>query len=398
MKIKRFLAKNMRDAIRMVREEQGADAVILSNHRVAGGVEVVAATDYDAALMQQAVRRNAPPEPPPETPKPDRGEDVRPAATPIAAPAAPELQQLRRELGGMKRMLETQIAGMAWRELQEHPQKLRTLQTMINLGIEPRLAREIIAELPAAAAGDAERARFLPLGLLSRRIPVAAADAIHDGGIIALVGPTGVGKTTTIAKLAARYAELHGTRDLALVTTDHFRVGAQEQLFNYGRLLGVPVQTAATADELRAVLARLADRKLVLIDTAGIGPRDAKLQAQLGTMASASAKIRSWLVLSANSHAADLDDVIRRYAKAAPAACVITKLDETLRIGGALSAVIRHKLPVAYGCDGQRVPEDIEPGRANSLVLRAMQLARTTPARIDDATLALQFGAVHAAQ
>src|SRR3546814_1166231 len=95
------------------------------------------------------------------------------------------------------------------------------------------------------------------------------------------------------------------------------------------------------ADELRAVLARLADRKLVLIDTAGIGPRDAKLQAQLGTMGSASARIRNWLVLSANSHAADLDDVIRRYAKAKPSACVITKLDETLRIGGALSAVIR---------------------------------------------------------
>lgn len=401
MKIKRFLAKNMREAIRMVREEQGADAVILSNHRVAGGVEVVAATDYDAALMQQAVRRSTPPEPPPETPKPTHNEMQVPVATPppvVSAPASPELQQLRRELGGMKRMLETQIAGMAWRELQENPQKLRALQTMINLGIEPRLAREIIAELPASAAADAERARFLPLGLLSRRLPIATTDLIHEGGVIALVGPTGVGKTTTIAKLAARYAELHGTRDLALVTTDHFRVGAQEQLFNYGRLLGVPVQTAANADELRAVLARLADRKLVLIDTAGIGPRDAKLQAQLGAMGSASSKICSWLVLSANSHAADLDDVIRRYAKAKPTACVITKLDETLRIGGALSAVIRHQLPVAYGCDGQRVPEDIEAGRANSLVLRAMQLARTTPARIDDATLALQFGAVHVAQ
>src|SRR3546814_12426192 len=115
-------------------------------------------------------------------------------------------------------------------------------------------------------------------------------------------------------------------------------------------------------------------------------------------MGSASARIRNWLVLSANSHAADLDDVIRRYAKAKPSACVITKLDETLRIGGALSAVIRNQLPVAYGCDGQRVPEDIEPGRANSLVLRAMQLARTTPARIDDATLALPFGATHAEQ
>lgn len=399
MKIKRFQAKNMREAIRMVREEQGPDAVILSNHRVAGGVEVVAATDYDAALMQQAVRRGAPPEPPATPPPAPRGEESRtvaapPAPVPTPMPA-PELQQLRRELGGMRRMLETQMAGLAWRELRENPEKLRALQTMVNLGVEPRLAREIVAELPDAP--DAERARFLPLGLLSRRIPVAKNDLILEGGIVALVGPTGVGKTTTLAKLAARYAEVHGTRDLALVTTDHFRVGAQEQLFSYGRLLGVPVQTAGSADELRTVLARLADRKLVLIDTAGIGPRDAKLQAQLGTMG-AGHGIRSWLVLSATTHAADLDEVIRRYARAAPSACVLTKLDETLRIGGALSAVIRNHLPIAYCCDGQRVPEDVEPARANTLVLRAMQLARAVPARIDDATLALQFGAVHAAQ
>ncbi|NKF21705.1 flagellar biosynthesis protein FlhF [Solimonas marina] len=394
MKIKRFLAKNMREAIRMVREEQGPDAVILSNHRVAGGIEVVAATDYDAALMQQAARRNTPAEPPPEAPPPPT--TTQSQAEPAPAPPAPELQQLRRELGGMRRMLETQMAGMAWREMHENPQKLRALQTLINLGIEPRLARELINDLPPGH--DTERAKMMPLALLSKRLPVAGDDLIHEGGVIALVGPTGVGKTTTIAKLAARYAELHGTRDLALVTTDHFRVGAQEQLLNYGRLLGVPVLTAAGADELRLVLARLADRKLVLIDTAGIGPRDAKLQSQLGAMGMANAGIKTWLALPANSHAADLDDVIRRYAKARPMACVITKLDETLRIGGVLSAVIRHRLPVAYTCDGQRVPEDIEPGRANSLVLRAMQMARTNPARVDDATLALQFGAVHVAQ
>src|SRR3546814_13610887 len=120
----------MRDAIRMVREEQGADAVILSNHRVAGGVEVVAATDYDAALMQQASRRGVPPEPPPATPTPTRSEDQRPVATsaPAAAPPSPELQQLRRELGGRKRMLETQNAGKAWRERPGTPQKLSALQ------------------------------------------------------------------------------------------------------------------------------------------------------------------------------------------------------------------------------------------------------------------------------
>ncbi|WP_020650232.1 flagellar biosynthesis protein FlhF [Solimonas variicoloris] len=396
MKIKRFLAKNMREAIRLVREELGPEAVILSNHRAGDGIEVVAATDYDAALMQQAVRRAAPPPEPPSSPAPapmtpsGGGHDPLPAPAP---PPSPELQQLRRELGGMRKLLESQMAGMAWRELREHPQRLRALQTMIQLGVEPTLAREIAAELPEAS--DDERARFLPLGLLTRRLPVVRDDVLLDGGVIALVGPTGAGKTTTLAKLAARYAERHGTRDLALVTTDHFRVGAQEQLFTYGRLLGVPVQTAAGPDELRAVLARLSDRKLVLIDTAGVGPRDAQLQAQLAVKGHG---VQNWLVLSATTQAADLDAVIRRYAPTAPNACVLTKLDETLRIGGVLSATVRHHLPIAYCCDGQRVPEDLELARANALVLRAMQLARTTPARVDDATLALQFGAIHAAQ
>ncbi|MGH8446811.1 MAG: flagellar biosynthesis protein FlhF, partial [Solimonas sp.] len=343
--------------------------------------------------MQQAVRRAAPPPEPPSTPPPSptARDDAERIAGP--APAAPELQQLRRELGGMRKMLESQMAGLAWRELREHPEKLRALQTMINLGLEPKLAREIVAELPDAA--DAERARFLPLGLLTRRIPTLKSDVILDGGIIALVGPTGVGKTTTIAKLAARYAERHGTRDLALVTTDHFRVGAQEQLFTYGRLLGVPVQTAASADELRVVLSRFADRKLVLIDTAGFGPRDARLQARIAVQGHG---VQNWLVLSAPTQPADLDAVIRRYAPASPSACVLTKLDETLRIGGVLSAAIRHHLPIAYSCDGQRVPEDLDLARANQLVLLATQLARSSPARVDDATLALQFGVVHAAQ
>jgi len=396
MKIKRFLAKNMREAIRMVREEQGPDAVILSNHRVAEGVEVVAATDYDAALLQQVARRPEPPEPPQTPPPSPRGdESLTPSAAPAALsqPPSPEIQQLRQELGGMRKMLEMQMANMAWRELRGNPQRMRALRTMTQLGIEPKLAREIVAELPEGA--DNERARFLPLGLLTRRIPVVADDAIHNGGVIALVGPTGAGKTTTIAKLAARYAECYGTRDLALVSTDHFRVGAQEQLFTYGRLLGVPVQSAATPEELRVVLSRLADRKLVLIDTAGFGPRDAALQAKAAIKGPG---IQNWLVLSATTQAADLDAVIRRYAPTAPSACVITKLDETLRIGGVLSAVVQHHLPIAYCCDGQRVPEDIQAARADQLVLRATQLARTQPARVDDATLALQFGAIHAAQ
>ncbi|HEY0973732.1 MAG TPA: flagellar biosynthesis protein FlhF [Solimonas sp.] len=428
MKIKRFLASNMREAIRLVREEQGADAVILSNQRVPGGIEVVAATDYDAALLQQTQRRVATPEAAPQAASGAasdsthsaampataataavvaRGKAVKPASAapaprPEPAPAVaasmlppPEIQQLRSEVSGMRRMLETQLAGLAWREISERqPERLAALRAMSDLGIEPTLARELIAELPEHSGAD--RARFLPLGLLARRIPVAPTDVVLQGGAFALIGPTGVGKTTTIAKLAARWTAKHGTRDLALVTTDHYRVGAQEQLFTYGRLLGVPVHTAANARELSAVMGRLSEYKLVLIDTAGMAPRDRQLAAQFAELRASRTRIRNLLVLPATTQAGDLNDILRRFAPAQPQAAVLTKIDEATRIGGVLSSVIRMRLPVAYVCDGQRVPEDIQQARADQLVLRAMQLARQTPATVDDATLALQFGAAHA--
>ncbi|MEQ1439316.1 flagellar biosynthesis protein FlhF [Fontimonas sp. SYSU GA230001] len=392
MKIKRFVAGSMREAIRLVREEQGPEAVILSNRRVPGGIEVVSATDYDAALMQAVGRREAPAAP--VAAHPSAAAAPRPQAAPAAMPA-PEIQQLRREIGGMRKLFERQMAHLAWRDLNERqPQRLAALKTMTEIGLDARLAYAIADELPRDV--DGERARFLPLGLLSRRLPIAGNDPIVEGGVIALVGPTGVGKTTTIAKLAARFAERHGTRDIALVTTDHYRVGAQEQLYTYGRLLGVPVQTASNAEELRGALARLSDRKLVLIDTAGMGPRDQKLAAQFAELQAARREIRTWLVLPATSQAGDQEDILKRFAPAHPEACVLSKLDEATRIGGSLSTVIRHGLTINYLCDGQRVPEDLQAARADQIVLRAVQLARQMPAGIHDGTLALQFGSLYA--
>ncbi len=407
MKIKRFLASNMREAIRLVREEQGADAVILSNKRVPGGIEVVAATDYDAALLQQSQRHLAPAAPPsapaPAEAAPSASVFSRKkpaAATPAAATAPPpalpppEVQQLRSEVSGMRQLLETQLAGLAWRELSERqPERLAALRAMSDLGIEPGLARKIISELPEKPG--AERARFLPLGLLARRIAVMPNDLIMQGGAYALIGPTGVGKTTTIAKLAARWTERHGTRDIALVTTDHYRVGAQEQLYTYGRLLGVPVHTAANARELSTVMARLTEYKLVLVDTAGMAPRDRQLATQFAELRASRTQIKSLLVLPATTQAGDLNEILKRFSPAKPQGAVLTKVDEATRIGGVLSATIRMRLPIAYICDGQRVPEDIQQARADQLVLRAMQLSRQVPAIVDDSTLALQFGVAH---
>lgn len=419
MKIKRFLAANMREAMRMVREEQGADAVILSNRRVEGGIEVVAATDYDAALVQSAAIRAeavAPAPLPQAPPPPAAAEPVRqslPSAQPRAyfgqaqglapAPSA-DIDGLKSEMQGLRRLMEQQIASQAWGDLKANsPIRADVVRTLINLGIELKLARSVAADVPEGTTSD--RARFLPMALLSRRIPTCKHEWLEGAGdtpsgrqdVVALVGATGVGKTTTIAKLAARYVQNFGLRDVALVTTDHFRIGAQEQLFTYGRLLGVPVLTADNHHELCLALQKLRDRKLVLIDTAGMSPRDENLHKQFAMLSGLPVPNRTALVLSASSQLADLDDQYQRFAPAAPSAVILTKLDEAAKVGSAISAIVRHGLPLAYLADGQRVPEDLAAARPDSLVLRAMQSNRKSAALPDDDEISLQFaGAAHA--
>ncbi len=429
MKIKRFQATTMREAMRLVREEQGGDAVILSSRRVPGGVEVVAATDYDAALMHSAARQRSqaspdgdPPPPatqavPPAlrpktqvvashlTPQASHAESQPPAmqaeaqapapqnspATAMAAAAGIEAaEQLNREIQTLRSLLEEQLAGLRWGDMQKHrPRQAAALRALANLGLEPELARSIAEELPEGS--DPERARFLPLGLLSRRLAVDASDPVMQGGLIALVGPTGVGKTTTIAKLAARYASEHGVREIALVTTDQYRIGAQEQLFTYGRLLGVPVHAVTAQDTLAAVLARVADRGLVLIDTAGLSQRDKALAAQSQQLKMAGRGLKSWLVLAANAQPGAQHDIVERFGGLTLDGCVLTKIDEAHRLGGALSVTMRHGLRVNYLANGQRVPEDLLPARADRLVLHATQLARQSEAPVDESFLISSF-------
>ncbi len=390
MKIKRYFAADMRQAIRLVREAQGPDAVILSNRQVEGGVEVVAAVDYDEDQCWQ----QAAPEPADEVPRagaaprseaparpeaPPRNEGTRDGAPRSEAPRAPgpewsqdpSIRALREEVVAMREMLQHQLSSIAWGEVgRRRPTRATLLRRLLQMDLSAELARTLVVE-----AGDDEELNTQwrrAMGHLARRLPVVDHDPLEQGGIFALVGPTGVGKTTTIAKLAARFALGHGPEEVGLITTDTFRVGAAEQLRTYGRIMGAPVRVARDGQELGRALEDLYSRRLVLIDTAGMGQRDSRLPEQLRRVGGELPMVQTLLVLAANTPLRGLDETIRAFQSAEAEACVLTKLDETTSLGHALSAVVGHHLPVAYLSDGQRVPEDIQPARARDLVTRAM--------------------------
>ncbi len=432
MHIRRFVAREMREAIREIRRALGPDAVILSNQTTDSGVEVIAAVDYDDSLLgangeglqpatlgvDPGVPNSPQREPDPEPrPEPIRGEPAaEPAAElpswnkvfayqelaglaeqqpPPAAQRDPDpdhREDLREEIAAMRSLLETQLASLAWNDLnRQSPVTARVLRELSRLGIDAELTREIAAQMPELA--NAREAWRVPLQLLAEKIPLLGSDIAETGGRVAVVGPTGVGKTTSIAKLAARFVLRHGVHALGLVSTDTYRIGAREQLLTFARILGAPMHVAENARELRAVLDTLGSKKLVLIDTAGMSQRDLRLANQFATLRVEGYPIDSYLALSAAGHRDTLAEAMRVFAAASPRALILTKLDEAAMLGPALSVAIRARLPIAYLSDGQRVPEDFHPAASKRLWLmqQTVTLAREHAGQPEEFELARRF-------
>lgn len=413
MKIKRYFATDMRQAIRLVREEQGPDAVILSNRRVDGGVEIVAAVDYDEGLVsrmsQQApLRSTAPAEPSPRAGKPPVAEQAGPlpeedTAPAYTAPSArvrkeeivwsqdPSLVAMREEIQMLRSMLESQLTGLAWREMkQQNPQRAKLLERLLQLGLAPVLCREIADRVHYEK--DMNHNWRQALSLLASQLSVTHDDILNHGGIVALVGPTGVGKTTSVAKLAARFTLRHGPGRVALVTTDSYRIGAHQQLRTFGQILGAPVHVAKDSEELRSILHSLQGKSLVLIDTAGMSQRDIRLSEQFAMLQEAGVPIRCYAVLAASGQRRSLEEVIQSFSKVRLDGAILTKLDEAAVLGEAVSVLVQQQLPVAYISDGQRVPEDLHPARSNNLVNRCVTLMQQLSERPAEESLALEFG------
>lgn len=383
MKIKRFFAADMRQAIAMVREEQGPDAVILSNRRVDGGVEIISATEYDDVAMRQDGQSREVDQLQYETHAADmRAARQEPVARPVADNRSsvewsqdPAITAMQNEIRSLRFLMENQLSTLAWSDLaRSNPVTASLLQRLSDLGIKPEISRDIVTRVESTA--DIEHGWRQVMGLLAHSIDVTDDDILSAGGVVAVVGPTGVGKTTTVAKLAARYALRHGKRHVALISTDHYRIGAHDQLVTYGRILGVPVYVASSQEELAQHLRDLADKRLVLIDTAGMSQRDMRLNEQFTALHECSPLIRSYLVMSANTQGTVMSEVVSAFKRVELSGCILTKVDEAVSLGGSISAVIEGGLPVAYLADGQRVPEDLHPARSYTLVSKAVGLMK----------------------
>ncbi|WP_028633452.1 MULTISPECIES: flagellar biosynthesis protein FlhF [Pseudomonas] len=409
MQVKRFFAADMRQAMKLVRDELGADAAIIGNRRIAGGVELTAALDYKLSALAPRVPNAELEEELRKThsriatvqaeldQRQDNSESNRqlfagqsltaaeplvephvdapqPAAAPAQASVDPRLfEAMRSELSGLRQLLEVQLGSLAWTQLQgSKPQQATLWRRLQRLGLSGPIARELLA-----LTGEIEEPRHawrMLLAHLARMIDIPEVEPIEAGGVIAVVGPAGMGKTTTLAKLAARYVLKYGANNLALVSMDSFRIGAQEQLKTLGRILNVPVTYVDPGQSLAAALEPLLRKRVVLIDTAGLQASDPALRMQLETLAGRGIAAKNYLVLATTSQKQVLTAAYHSYSRCGLAGCILTKLDESASLGDVLSLAISYRLPVAYLTDGPRIPDDLHLPRGHQLVTRAVSV------------------------
>ena len=405
MKPRKFFGTNSREVLKQVRETLGPDALIVSNAKVPTGIEVIALPSTAIHEMVTSAGPAAPAEPKTaleSAPVADRREAAVAAIrettnvaaikkappTPVEALSEPQSQAraakdaalealvpgMLAELRNMRAVLEQRLAGLAWTELSKRdPAKVAALRALLCAGFGAELARRLTDPMPDGM-DDAEGSRWL-ITEINRNLLTAGTDndIIEHGGVYAIVGPTGVGKTTTTAKLAARGVVRHGAERVALLTTDTYRIGAHEQLRIYGRILGVSTHVVRDAAELKSTLSDLRGKHLVLIDTIGMSQRDKMVAEQVGTLRGCGGNVKRLLLLNATCNGDTLEDVVRCYDAASIDGCILTKLDEAQSIGASLDVVIRNRLTLNFVANGQRVPEDLHVPNRQYLIHRALR-------------------------
>ncbi|MCX7142626.1 MAG: flagellar biosynthesis protein FlhF [Proteobacteria bacterium] len=372
MNVKKFVAGTSRDALIQVRRVLGPEALILSNRPVEGGVEILALAKDDLPPFATAPARSQAK----QAPAARSGQSTPAIPAAVAAPESDNhlAHSLASEIKSMRGMLEEQLGYQAWDTVQRgDPAKAAVLRDMLRSGFSPALSRQFMNKMPQTVA-QGQKLDWVKAVLERNLRTIDAADEIVTrGGVYALVGPTGVGKTTTTAKIAARCVVRHGADQLALLTTDGYRIGAHEQLRIYAKLLGVRVLAIKDPSDLQFALADLSKKHLVLIDTIGMGQRDQMVAEQLTLLSATGTKVERLLLLNATCNGETLDDVVRVYRGGGVHGCIITKTDESVGLATVLDVVIRHQLSLHYVSNGQRVPEDLHLPDRQYLLHRAFR-------------------------
>ncbi|MES2297803.1 MAG: flagellar biosynthesis protein FlhF [Pseudomonadota bacterium] len=421
MNVQKFTAPTSREALRKVREALGPDAVILSNRPVDGIVEILAIGSDDVAAVTAPAPGSEMAQPRPHLSLPPDSAPARPAARPATpAPAradeapmdqrmssalaqakqtaALEMAGMMNEIRAMRGLMETQLAELSWSAAQQRePQKTAVLRELLSAGFSASLARYLVEKLPSGKS-TSDSLRWVKSVLGRNLCCISNEDEILEkGGVFALVGPTGVGKTTSTAKLAARCVMRHGPDKLALITTDAYRIGGHEQLRIYGKILGVMVHSVKDDADLRIALKELRNKHTVLIDTVGVSQRDQMVAAQVAMLSSSGADVKRLLCLNATSTNETLNEVVRAYAGSGLAGAIMTKLDEAASLGSVLDVAVRQKLKLFYVSSGQRVPEDLHLVDRAMLVERAFGLKRdgAAPQYLDAELPLVMAGAAH---
>ena len=394
MKVKRYVAKDMRQALKQVRDELGPEAVILSNRRVKRGVEILASLEYDESEPNQYQQTDA------TTPEINQEEPVyanprfatasgqtAPSAidsafenflnqykqpvAPAEASADEELMDaMRSEIENLRLLLKDQMSYISdeHRAL-KHPAEAAIRKRLTECGFSNGLALKVARK--TGNLGTVEESWEAALRLIKKHLRVMDHDMVSSGGTFALIGPTGAGKTTTIAKLAIRYALRYGIENLALVSTDQHRIAAYEQLRTLARIIDVPVRLVDEQNSLDAVLRSLRHKQLVLIDMAGFPPGEELREQQLEQLVQAKADIKKLLVLPCTSQRSALLSAITTARSCKIDGCIVSKTDEAASLGEVLSLVVEKQLPLAYITNGQSIPDDIELAQAEFLINKA---------------------------
>jgi flagellar biosynthesis protein FlhF len=349
--------------------------------RLAARMNAPAAAPVKPPVLREEIRATAAP----EAPMPSLADTAAESAR-----SRRDQQDMMNELRSMKGLIEERFGALAFMEkLQRQPAQARLTQKLLDCGFSPALIRKLAESLsPSTVDETAWAASVLERNLLCGESGAALED---QGGVYALIGSTGVGKTTSTAKLAAAFATKYGAANLGLVTLDAYRVGAHEQLRTYGRILGVPVHTAHDRASLEDLLDLLSAKKMVLIDTAGMAQRDSRTRDLLDMLGHRS--IQKLVVVNAAAQGETIEDVLVSYRANLAKGVILSKMDEAVKLAPALDALIRHKLTVLGVANGQRVPEDWHRLSSQALVHRALRPSAGHAYRIDASDMNLIFAA-----